>query len=474
VFFNKLVKKTFTAIILYMILDHENLWKNALVEIELSLSKANFVTWFKGTRISEYENGIIFLDVPNGFVKEWLSTKYHKFIINALRNINAEIRNVEYIINTLPPKQQEIKEEVLKISAIIDEDQPGFKEFYVDSEFNLNPKYTFDSYIVAPFNEVAHSAALAVTKNLGTLYNPLFIYGGVGLGKTHLLQAIGNKLKEENPALKIFYLTSEKFANEFIYSIETKSIHTFKEKYRKYNLLIVDDIQFFSGKLKIQEEFFHIFNSLYDKNNQIVFSSDRPPKHITGLEDRLRSRFEGGMMVDVSEPEFESRLAILKIKAERKGAFLEDGVLEFIASSVKENIRELEGALNSVIGQTKLRGQNLSLNEVKEILKKNIEPIKTLTITQIIKTISDFYHIDEKSLFEKTRRKEIVKPRQVAMYLLREDLNTSYPYIGSKFGQRDHTTVIHAYKKINAEIKQDERLCQELKEIRELLYKNSG
>lgn len=442
------------------------------MEIELNVSRANFITWFKNTNIAREESGIIFLNVPNTFVKEWLSGKYHKSILRAVNNLYPSIRNIEYIIGPqcAPMKTPSIS----KISPFVQEEQFGFNEFYIDKEANLNPKYTFDSFIVGAFNEVAHAAALAVTKNPGTAYNPLFIYGGVGLGKTHLLQAIGNKMKESYPEMKIYYLTSEKFASDFINAVQNKNVYDFKEKHRKYNLLIIDDIQFFSDKLKIQEEFFHIFNTLYDRNNQLIFSSDRSPKHILGLEERLRSRFEGGMMVDIGKPELEARIAIVKAKAETKTFPIDQEIIEHIASVIQENIRELEGALNSIIGQSKIRGKILSLNEVKEILKKNTKPSKIISFNDIVKVISDFYEVQEKSLFEKTRKKEIVKPRQVAMYLLREDLNISYPYIGKKFGQRDHTTVIHAYRKMDGLIKKDIRLNNEIERIREILYGKSG
>lgn len=455
-------------------LPNEQLWKEALVEIELDVSRANFATWFKNTNIVKQEDGTVYISTPNTFIKEWLSDKYHKSITRALRNICPSIRNIEYLVLVAQEYSKHTeaqKEPVYKVEEIVpEEEQLGFNEFYIDEESNLNPKYKFDSFVMGPFNEVAYAASIAVSKNLGALYNPLFIYGGVGLGKTHLLQSIGNKVKEINPELKVQYLTSEKFANEFINSIQNKDIYIFKEKYRKYNLLIIDDIQFFSGKLKIQEEFFHVFNTLYESNNQIVFSADKPPKHIEGLEERLRSRFEGGMMADISKPEYESRLAILKVKMENKKFSLSEEILDYIASAIQDNIREIEGALSSIIAQSKIKGKNLHLNEVKELLKKNIKPIKTVDINQVIKIIADFYNIEEKHLFEKTRRKEIVKPRQVAMYLLREDLNTSYPYIGQKFGGRDHTTVIYAYEKITKDIKKDNKLNQEIDEIRRNIY----
>jgi len=455
-----------------MTVNYEKLWGEALMEIELNVSRANFITWFKNTGIAKEENGIIFLNVPNTFVKEWLSTKYSKFILRALNNIYPSVRNIEYLITPVGPQIIKARSSV-KNMPFIAEEQLGFNDFYIDKEANLNPKYTFESFIVGSFNEVAHAAALAVTKTPGTIYNPLFIYGGVGLGKTHLLQAIGNKLKETNPEAKIHYLTSEKFASDFINAVQNKTVYDFKEKYRKFNLLIIDDIQFFSDKLKIQEEFFHIFNTLYERNNQLIFSSDRSPKHIVGLEERLRSRFEGGMMVDVSKPEFEARIAIVKTKAEAKGFPIDQETVEFIALAIQDNIRELEGAINSIIGQSKIKGKILSINEIKEILKKNAKPVKTVTFTDIVKAISSFYDINEKSLFEKTRKKEIVKPRQIAMYLLREDLNISYPYIGQKFGQRDHTTVIHAYKKVDEAIKKDVKFCEEIENIRCILYGKS-
>ncbi len=452
-----------------MTVDCEKLWKDALAEIELNISQANFATWFKDTCVSGLGEDIVYLNVPSSFVRDWMLTKYHKFILRAVRNLHPNIRSIEYCIAS-QPAQTKRAEDKIKQNIFNSKEQMGFNEFYVDKEANLNPKYTFESFVVGSFNNVAHAAAMAVTKNPGTIYNPLFIYGGTGLGKTHLIQAIGNKIKEENQNFKAYYLTSEKFANEFINSLQNKDTYAFKEKYRKYNLLIVDDIQFFANKLKIQEEFFYVFNTLYEKNNQIVFSSDKPPRYIPGLEERLRSRFEGGMMVDISPPEFEARLAILRNKAEAKGFLVSDDVLELIASSVQENIRELEGALVLIAGQSRIKGRILNAQEVKDILKKNAKPIKTLTVAQVIKTVADFYNINEKDLFEKTRKKEVVKPRQIAMYLMREDLNLSYPYVGQKFGQMDHTTIIYAYRKISDNIKKDEKINQEIINIRNILY----
>src|SRR3989344_1941052 len=438
-----------------MLDNFEKLWRDALFEIEPNVSKANFSTWFKDTYISKYEDGVVTINVPNDFVKEWLSTKYYKFVISSLRNLNPSIRHADYLIVSKPPQiNQPEKKQYFKQQGN-NEEQLGFQELNTDTEANLNPRYTFDSFVVASFNEVAHSAAIAVSKSIGNLYNPLFIYGGVGLGKTHLLQAIGNETKKNNPATKVQYLTSEKFANDYVLSIQNKNIHLFKEKYRKYNLLIVDDIQFFSGK-----------------NNQIIFSSDKPPQYIVGLEDRLKSRFEGGMMVDISQPSLEERMAILRVKMQQKGYLIPDEITDFIAQNIKENIRELEGALNSVIGQSKIRGRVLGLVDVEEVLKRKIKPVRVVTADSVIKIIANYYNMEEKKLNEKTRRQEIVKPRQIAMYLLRNDLNTSYPYIGRRLGQKDHTTAIHAYKKITHDIKNDKKLEQEINNIREMISKN--
>ena len=456
------------------IAEKENLWERALAEIELSISRPSFLTWFQNTSIAGQNDDIVTLSVPNTFVKEWLSNKYHKVIIKALRALSPSIRNVEYAICSQPIVGKKNIPSFKLLPRDGREEQLGFDEMYIDKVANLNPRYTFDNFIVGSFNELAHAAAQAVTKNLGSSYNPLFIYGGTGLGKTHLLQAIGNKIKQDNPNAKVQYLTSEKFANEFLVAMTNNSFSSFKEKYRQHDLLIIDDIQFFSGKMKIQEEFFHLFNAVYEKNKQIVFSSDRSPKTIPELEERLRSRFEGGMMADIQPPEYEARKAILQAKISQKGLSLSEEVLDYIAQNVQNNIRELEGALQSIIAHSKLLNKIPSLLEAKEVLQKNIKARKKTTISHLIKTVADFYSISEKEIFEQTRKKQIVLPRQIAMYLLREDFNSSYPYIGEKFGGKDHTTVIHAYNKITNNIKDNEKIKDDIRQIRELLYLKEG
>ena len=460
-------------------MKHEELWGKAMSEIEVVVSRANFATWFKDTSIIENNDGVVTIAVPNGFAKEWLENKYHKFILKSLRNSSPDVRSVQYVIQA--PLRQKLAADLKKqtsalatTSLIKDATattQLGFKEFEVDPLTNLNPKYTFETFIVGSFNELAHAAALAVLSNLGKVYNPLFIYGGVGLGKTHLLQAVGNSVLKQDKTKKVRYITSERFSNELVNSLQQNTINTFKGKYRDCHLLIIDDVQFFSGKAKTQEEFFYTFNTLYEAGNQIVFSSDRPPKSISDIEERLRSRFEAGVIIDISEPEYESRLAILQSKVKEKNIDLSQEALEVIASLVQTNIRELEGALNMINMQSKYLNKTLSLEEMKVILSKNMKPKTSVTPNQVIKLVAEYYDILDRTIFDRTRKTEVVLPRQVAMYLIREDLQISYPTIGDKFGGRDHTTAIHAYEKIKNDLKKNSKLEEDVRIIRQR-YKN--
>ncbi len=448
-------------------MTNEELWKLALRDIETEVSGANFATWFAQTAVVDQLDGKIIIGTPSAFVREWIENKYPKLVLKHLRTHAPEVRSIEFTTlsqGALIPKKV--------LPAKPHEEQMDFKELYVDKETNLNPRYTFETFVVGRFNEVAHASSLAVTEKLGIAYNPLYIYGGVGLGKTHLLQAIGNRVKQLSPQKRVYYVSTERFANDIMFGIRTPAEKdAIKEKYRSYDLLILDDIQFIANRTISQEEMFHIFNAMSETNKQIVFSSDRPPKSIPNLEDRLRSRFEGGMMADVIEPDYETRLAIIQAKSAQKEEFQPTlDVLEYIASAIQTNIRELEGALNIIIANAKLRKRPLSIEEVKEILSKNIKPKKILNAQAIIKCVAQFYDVPERYLSEKTRRKEVVRPRQIAMYLLREDFNGSYPYIGQKFGGRDHTTAIHAYLKVVGDLKTNERLREEIKTLRATLY----
>lgn len=447
--------------------DTKQLWESALIEIELSVSKANFTTWFKDTSISRVEEGVVYLSVPNTFVKDWLLNKYHKFILRSLRNLSEQVRALEYSVTKDDPRKRE--REIAKMTSPSLTTELPLQDYYVDKESNLNPRYTFDSFVVGPFNELAHAAALAIIKTPGSTYNPLFIYGSTGHGKTHLIQAIGNHLKTSLPGQKIFYATSEKFSQDFVTAMQQNHISQFKEKYRQYDVLIMDDVQFFSNKEKSQEELFHLFNDLYAHNKQIIFSSDKHPNYIQNLEERLKSRFAAGMIVDIPPPDRESRVSILKAKARLMKFELQDDVADYIATTLEGNIRELEGILNSIMIQTQVKGRELGVLEVKVILKNTSKPKKALSVKDITKVVADFYNIDENHIYEKTRRKEVVKPRQLVMYILREDCRISFPLIGQKLGGRDHTTVIHSCDKIKNEIREDPNLLQEINQIRALL-----
>lgn len=449
----------------------DELWQAALGEIELSISRASFATWFKNSHLLEKRpDGTALLSCHNNFAKEWLQNKYHKNILRALRNLDQEVRAVEYVISSDEAKINRRRQEPRIIVTI--DNQLNLPDLNVDRETNLNPKYTFASFIVGSGNELAHAAATAVIQNIGTKYNPLFIYGGVGLGKTHLLQAIGNEFRAKyGSKKKVKYATSEKFTEELVNAIRRQTLDEFKNNFRHLDVLLIDDIQFVAGKEKTQEELFHTFNTLHEKNRQIVFTSDRPPKAIPSIEERLRSRFEGGMIADIGYPDFETRIAILHAKMRFSNLQLDEKILEFIATKISKNIRELEGALNRVLANAKLRNRPLSLAEVEVLLGEILQRFtKVITSKQIVKAVAEFYDIEENELIEKSRKKEVVYPRQIAMYLLREELKTSYPAIGEKLGGRDHTTAIHACKKIKQEITGNPKMAQEISLIREKIF----
>jgi chromosomal replication initiator protein len=444
--------------------ENKKLWSNVLAEIELSISKANFSMWFKDTSINKLEDGTVFVGVPNVFVKDWLINKYHKNILKGLRNFGEHIRQVEYLIVKHEPKKETPKE----IAEVVAINPNELQNLFVNKEDNLNPRYTFETFVVGPFNELAYAATQAIIKRTA-VYNPLFVYGSTGHGKTHLIQAVGNHIKQSNPNKKVYYLTSERFAVDLINSISNGTANQFKEKYRRYDVLIIDDVQFFSGKQKVEEEFFHLFNSFYDNNKQIIFSSDKHPNFIQGLEDRLKSRLHSGMIVEIPSPDLESRMQIFKIKASMMNFSLSPETIEYLASSIEGNIRELEGVLNSIICQSKLKGRDLTITEIKDLIKNNLKPKKTSSIKDVVKTIAEFYGITEAEIYEKTRKKAVVKPRQVIMYILREDFDVSYPTIGEKLGGKDHTTVMHSYEKVKEDIKTDSALIREISQIRSML-----
>lgn len=445
------------------------LWQAALAQLQLNISSANFITWFKNTEIINFENGKVVISVPNSFVKEWLEQKYNKMVFRALHSLDEKIKEIKYVINK--PNLKVINKNNYYDNYNDNLNRLKFTEFFVNKETNLNNRYGFDNFVVGPFNELAHAAALAVSKNPGEVYNPLFIYGGVGLGKTHLIQATGNEIVKNFSDKKVKYVSTEKFVSGVISAIKNQEMESFKERYRRIDVLILDDVQFLAGKEKTQEEFFHIFNALYEKNKQIIISSDRPPKTIPALTERLRSRFEGGMLTDISFPDFETRIAILKMKAGEQQLVLQDDVLEYIAKNIQQNIRELEGTVNQLVAYQKLQNKNPDIDVAKNLLKKAaLIKNRATTPSKIIQTVAHFYDLKEKDLLTLSRRKEIVKPRQVAMYLLRSELNCSFPFIGRKFNGKDHTTAIYSFEKIHKEIQENERLADEILSIKQRVY----
>ena len=453
---------------------HE-LWRAALGELELSLSKAHYSTWFKNTFISAFEEGRIVVSVPNTFTKTWLEKKYHVAILKALQNVAKEggVREVHYKVELKPAVPQDIGTPIGVPAAAAptsatqeDESSEGTKDF------SLNPRYTFENFIVGKTNELAHAAALAVTEKPGR-YNPLFVYGSVGLGKTHLLQAIGHKMIELNARTKVLYVTCERFTNEFIHAVRNGRAKEFKDTYRNVELLLIDDIQFLTGKESTQEEFFHTFNALHQANKQIVLGSDRPPKAIQGIEQRIVSRLEWGMLVDISAPDLETRVAILESKCKEKHYELSREILSYVASSVQSNVRELEGTLNKIIAYHQFKNVKPSLESIRELVStmNNVAGSKkNLTPKDLLDTIATYYDIAVPDLLGKCREKRLSFPRQIIMYLMREELNSSYPSIGKMIGGRDHTTAIHAYTKIKNDLQEDEKLRHDLTLIRQRLY----
>lgn len=456
-------------------MTNEEIWNIVLGEMKVTVTPANFATWFKDTKFeTNGKEGVIL--VPSNFVKEWLQSKYNKNILKAVVKLQPQIKELSYKIDTNAFKKADLetKKTSKKKEPDVIIEETSLPEISLDPETNLNPKYTFESFIVGSHNELAHAAAQAVAKNVGTKYNPLFIYGGVGLGKTHLLQAIGNQIKSDKngKGRTIRYMSMEKFTNDLVNALRQQTIDEFKESYKKIDVLLIDDIQFITGKEKTQEELFHIFNTLYEHNKQIAFTSDRPPKAIPYLEDRLRSRFEGGMIVDISLPDLETRIAILKLKAQRKGIAFSDSVYSYIAEAIPRNIRELEGALNRVIAYCQLKNIEPTVEDVKKILGNILTiPSRTIGFSDIIREVAMFYNIPKEELLKRSRRQDIVKPRQIVMYLMREEMKSSYPYIAEKLNKKDHTTIIYAYEKISQEIKKDINLDREISTLRENLRK---
>jgi len=449
-------------------MTNEEIWQSVLAQIQLNISPANFATWFANTKISVIDDNLVTVSVPNSFSKEWLEQKYHKEILKILKSLDENIKDIAYVVNPVNIKLSPSDKKSAKKEEMAE--QLGFSELEVSKETNLNPKYTFENFIIGPFNEIAYAAAMAVVEEPGKTYNPLFIYGDVGLGKTHLVQAVGNKIKELDPNKKVKYVAAEKLISIIVNAIRNQSIEDLKKNLRELDVIIIDDIQFIAGKDKTQEEFFHTFNSLYQKNKQIILSSDRHPNNIPAVTERLKSRFNGGMIADINIPDYETRLAILKQKSEEKNVVIPSDILEYMANNIQKNIRELESAVNRMAIYKKTN-KVVELEDAKKLLKNIIvSPAKITNYKKIVESITEFYDTSSGNMFFTSRKKEFARPRQIAMYLLKKELKMSYSEIGRKFGGKDHTTVIHACQLIEKEYEENEKVRQEIELILQRIY----
>lgn len=447
-------------------MTNEQLWQAVLGELELAISKANFTTWFRNTYITERESQSVIVAVPNAFTKAWLENKYHKLIVEALKNIAAEdVRTIEYRVEA--PKSAKQRPFLAATQGAVRADSAERSD-----PSSLNPRYTFSTFVVGRGNELAKAASAAVSEKPGTVYNPLFLYGGVGLGKTHLMQAIGNQTTALHPSSRVLYTTCERFTNSFIQAVTKGENEQFKQLFRTVDVLLVDDIQFLAGKEGTQEEFFHTFNALHHNNKQIVITSDRPPKAIPAIEHRLISRFEWGMVADIAQPDLETRIAILQHKAEERAKHVGEDVLRCIATQVQSNVRELEGALNRVLAFHELNNLPPTVASAKEVLSSLMAQPKqrALTPRQLLQAVTEYYEITLEELTGASRKRELVIPRQITMYLLREEIRSSYPSIGQELGGRDHTTAMHAYVKISQEVETNEKIRQDVQLLRQRIY----
>lgn len=438
----------------------DDLWGKTLNVIEKKISKPSFETWLKSTKAIALNKNTLIVEAPNDFAREWLDGNYKEILTEILYELIGENMSLKFVI-----PESNMDDPIMVSPA---NKKPAKPEVITDSaQHMLNPKYTFETFVIGSGNRFAHAASLAVAEAPAKAYNPLFIYGGVGLGKTHLMHAIGHYVLEHNPMAKVVYLTSEKFTNEFINSIRDNRPDDFRNKYRNVDILLIDDIQFLAGKESTQEEFFHTFNTLHEENKQIIISSDRPPREIPTLEDRLRSRFEWGLITDITPPDLETRIAILRKKAKADGLDIPNEVMLYIANQIDSNIRELEGALIRVVAYSSLENKDINADLAAEALKSIIPSSKprVITIQDIQRVVGEQFGVKLEDFSAKKRTKSIAFPRQIAMYLSRELTDCSLPKIGEEFGGRDHTTVIHAHEKISNLIKTDPQFQKQIQEL---------
>jgi chromosomal replication initiator protein len=459
-------------------MDAKQVWRAALGELQVSLSPANYETWLRDTQLLDVDEQRFRIAVPNGFAKDWLESRYRSLISQTLARIVGYSVQVEFVIGSTPdlPVEAEVGEVRERAHGPASPSpQVRVDATRVGGEGGttfLNPRYTFSNFIVGSANRLAHAASLSVAERPGHAYNPLFLYGGVGLGKTHLMHAIGNAVSVKFPRKRILYATSEKFTNDFINSIREQRMEDFRNRYRRIDVLLIDDIQFIAERERTQEEFFHTFNTIHEAGKQIVLSSDRPPKAITTLEERLRSRFEWGLIADLTPPDLETRIAILRSKAEDQLNLIPAEVIEFIARKVVSNVRELEGALNRVVAYASMSGMPIN-NELASAVLSNVmyNPKKrSITPQRIVRAVADYYGVNLDQLRSSKRDKAIVVPRQIAMYLIREETDISLLRIGAELGGRDHSTVLHAYDKIARELAENDEMRREVSAVREMIY----
>lgn len=446
--------------------DLKKLWDKTLDIIKSELSEVSFNTWIKSCEPMSISSDTLKISVPNSFTQDILDKRYKDLVANSIKAVCSKLYKIDFVIMSDAYDKENNKNS---------SNQPS-KAIVVNDEMSstLNPKYTFNSFVIGNSNRFAHAASLAVAESPAKAYNPLFIYGGVGLGKTHLMHAIGHYILDGNPGAKVVYVSSEKFTNELINAIKDDKNEEFRNKYRNVDILLIDDIQFIAGKERTQEEFFHTFNALHDANKQIILSSDRPPKEIPTLEDRLRSRFEWGLIADIQVPDFETRMAILKKKADVENLNVANEVMGYIATKIKSNIRELEGALIRIIAYSSLTNREVTVDLASEALKDIISKKqgKHVTIDSIQDVVSSYFNLRVEDLKSQRRTRNVAYPRQIAMYLSRKLTDMSLPKIGEEFGGRDHTTVIHAYEKISENLQTDDSLQHTVNDITKKLTQN--
>ncbi len=452
------------------------LWQSVLGEIELSVSHATFTTWFKNTELVDQTEDTVTIQVANIFAQKQFEVKFDDQVKKVLAKNGVTPRQIMYVVNTCSRRTRPSRETTVDLDSRTSADEllsripSSSKQKNQSVPGGLNPRYTFDNFIVGSSNDLAYTASRAVASNPGIKYNPIYLYGGVGLGKTHLMQAIGNEIIKKDPKSRVLYISSETFVNEFLDHVRFKK-KGFSEKYRNVDVLIIDDMQFIAGKERTQEEFFHTFNHLHQNNKQIIISSDKPPKSIPTLTERLRSRFEMGMLIDIQMPDFETRCAILNIKASMSGISLKQETVEYLATNIKTNIRELEGALNQLLAYAEMRGIEPDVSTAEGLLG-NIRHSRPqhLSSKHIIDKTAKHFQIDINEMCSEKRDKHIVVPRQIAMYLLRSELHLSFPKIAGELGRKDHTTAIHSVEKIEKAIKLDYVIREQVSSIREKLY----